>query len=69
LARLDESIAAFNQRFILNLWNQGTLLVKEGRMDDAKTLRSSTAVYDKELHKRLIMVCINDMPNYLLFTL
>jgi hypothetical protein len=23
LARLDESIAAFNQRFILNLWNQG----------------------------------------------
>jgi hypothetical protein len=24
LARLDESIAAFNQRFILNLWNQGT---------------------------------------------
>lgn len=27
-------------------------------MDDAKTLRSSTAVYDKELHKRLIMVCI-----------
>jgi hypothetical protein len=24
LARLDELIAAFNQRFILNLWNQGT---------------------------------------------
>jgi hypothetical protein len=24
LARLDESIAAFNQRFILNLWNQGS---------------------------------------------
>jgi hypothetical protein len=23
LARLDESIAAFNQRFILTLWNQG----------------------------------------------
>jgi hypothetical protein len=23
LALLDESIAAFNQRFILNLWNQG----------------------------------------------
>jgi hypothetical protein len=28
LARLDESIAAFNQRFILNLWNQGNNTVK-----------------------------------------
>jgi hypothetical protein len=42
LARLEESIAAFNQRFIfplpfamkiikINLWNQGNNLVHQGR--------------------------------------
>jgi ATP-dependent DNA helicase RecQ len=31
LARLDESIAAFNQRFILNLWNQG--IYYHGQLD------------------------------------
>ena len=32
-------------------------LVQEGRIDKAETLRSSTAVPDKEMHLRLVNVC------------
>ena len=32
-------------------------LVQEGRMDEAESLTSSTAIPDKEIHLRLINVC------------
>lgn len=35
-----------------------TIFSEEKRTEDAEKLRASTAVYDKELHKRLIKVCI-----------
>jgi hypothetical protein len=38
LARLDESIAAFNQRFILNLWNQGKVIIEITENNDFNTV-------------------------------